>query len=164
MKQYELLCIIPTQYADTEIEAVMATLKAVMEKEGAVVKRQENLGRIKLAYPIKGVRHGSYILFQFEAETEMMTEIDRRIRLAEEVLRHQITLMPKGADQKKYEISSYIAPLSEEADAAALVSHTRAKEITPAVSVAVEPERPTMSMEELDKKLDEILESEITDV
>src|SRR3989339_998914 len=118
MKQYELLWIIPTQYADTEIENIMATLKAVVEKEGAAVKRQENLGRIKLAYPIKGVRHGSYVLFQFEAETEVMTEIDRRIRLAEEVLRHQITVMPKGADQKKYEISSYVAPLSEEVDAA----------------------------------------------
>jgi len=164
MKQYELLCIIPTQYADTEIEAVMATLKALIEKEGAVVKRQENLGRIKLAYPIKGVRHGSYVLMQFDAETEVMNEIDRRVRLAEEVLRHQITIMPKGAEQKKYEISSYVAPLSEEAEAAS-AAYVKAKEITPvAASVAMESERPTMSMEELDKKLDEILESEITDV
>jgi small subunit ribosomal protein S6 len=164
MKSYELLYIVPTQYADTEIGNVMTTMKAMVEKEGAVLKRQENLGRIKLAYPVKGIRHGSYILMQFEAETEVMNEIDRRVRLAEEVLRHQITLMPKGAEKKTYEISSYVAPLSEEAEAAQASYQPKAKEIVPATPVAVEPEKPAMSMEELDKKLDEILESEITDV
>jgi hypothetical protein len=72
--------------------------------------------------------------------------------------------MPKGAEKKTYEISSYVAPLSEEAEAAQASYQPKAKEIVPATPVAVEPEKPAMSMEELDKKLDEILESEITDV
>ena len=171
MKKYEILYIIPTQYTDTEIEKIMVDIATLIEEVGGKVTRNENLGRIKLAYPINKVRHGSYILTHFEADPSIQGELDRKLRLTDEILRHQIVTMVKGADDRKYEISSYIAPLSE----AATQDSSRTKEkssVAPASSVGKEEKKiapPTpakteeskLSMEELDKKLDEILESEV---
>ncbi|HBK35215.1 MAG: 30S ribosomal protein S6 [Candidatus Uhrbacteria bacterium GW2011_GWE2_40_58] len=159
MKQYEILYIIPTQYTDTEIEKITADISALVEGEGGKVTRNENLGRIKLAYPIKKIRHGSYILVHFEGEPSMANELDRKLRLSEQVLRHQILLMPKGAETRKYEITSYVAPLAEKI--APETPRTKEKEKKIAPPPPIIPEENPMSMEELDKKLDEILESEV---
>lgn len=156
-----MLYIIPTQYTDTEIEKIMADIAALLEGEGGKVTRNENLGRIKLAYPIKKVRHGSYILVHFAGEPETLKEIERKLRLTEEVLRHQIIVLPKGAADRKFEISSYVAPLSEEARKQK--EQTKAKKIAPPTPAKTEETAPNLSMEELDKKLDEILESEVKD-
>jgi small subunit ribosomal protein S6 len=164
MKKYELLYLIPTQYTDTEVEEIMVKISTMVEGEGAQVSRNENLGKIKLAYPINKVRHGTYILVHFEAEPSVISEIGRRLGLAEEVLRHQIMMLPAGAEDRQYEISSYIAPLSEEAremKAAAKAKPVERKLAPPTPTTSEEAkEAKEMSMAELDKKLDEILESE----
>jgi small subunit ribosomal protein S6 len=164
MKKYELLYIIPTQYTDTEVEEIMVKMSTLVEGEGAKVSRNENLGKIKLAYPINKVRHGTYILAHFEAEPSIISELDRRLKLAEEVLRHQILIMPAGAEDREYEISSYVAPLSEEARAqkSAPKAKPAEKKLAPPTPATEEEakEATKMSMAELDKKLDEILESE----
>ena len=160
MKIYELLYIIPTQYTDTEIEKIMADISGLLETEGTKVVRNENLGRIKLAYPIEKVRHGSYILVHFEGETDVLKEINRKLRLTEEVLRHQIITLERGAENRKFEISSYVAPLSEEAKKQKETVKT--KKIAPPTPTKTE-DAPNLSMAELDKKLDKILESEVTD-
>ena len=161
MKKYEILYIIPTQYTDTEIEKIMVDIATLIEEVGGKVTRNENLGRIKLAYPINKVRHGSYILAHFEAEPALIEELDRKLRLTEEILRHQMVIMAKGADDRKYEISSYVAPLSEAASPEVPRAKEKKEEKKIAPPTPAKAEESKLSMEELDKKLDEILESEV---
>lgn len=164
MNKYELLYIVPAQYTDEEVTGVQKTVAQILEKSGAVISRDELLGKIKLAYPIKKVRHGTYVLVQFQAEAEAMSEMDRTLRLSDEVLRHLITHMPPGAEAKVYELTEYVAPLSEEARAQKSERKAPAKEEeTPVVKAeASKEEKPKLSMEELDQKLDKILEEDIT--
>ena len=161
MQKYELLYIIPSQFADTEIDAVAGRVEALVEKAGAKIFRKGNLGKIKLAYPIKHTRHGTYMLIYFEADTTVLKEVDKLLRLADEVLRHQVIVMTKAAEDKKYEIHSYVPPLSEEGRP---VKSERKKKpairIAPPTPATVEP---PLSIEELDKKLDEILDKDITE-
>ena len=197
MNKYELLYIVPSQYTDDEVKGICETVTGLVEKEGGKVIRDENLGKIKLAYPINRVRHGTYIVLHVEAESEQIGAINRQLGLNDEVLRHQIVLLPNGAEAREYSISSYVAPLSEEgraenkrghssdsregarpkpvsttapeAASTAAVEEVAVKEESSEKTEEIAPPTPakkeevSMSMEELDKKLDKILEGDVTE-
>lgn len=168
MQKYELLFIVPTQFADTEIDGLREKVAKTIEQTGAKVTRNESLGKIKLAYPIKHQRHGTYVLVHFESEPSAIAGLDRTLRLSDEVLRHIIVDLAPGSEKKTYQIASYVAPLSEEA------RDTRRgpspdgvvpRKAAPAMAEAAAPvkaEEVNMSMEELDKKLDEILDKDVS--
>ncbi|MEK7665263.1 MAG: 30S ribosomal protein S6 [Patescibacteria group bacterium] len=154
MKQYELLYIVSSKYTDAEVEGIMDKVSAMIAKHGATILRNEMIGKIRLAYPIKAQRNGSYVLVHFDMEALEANELDRELRLADEVLRHLFVERTPGAETRRYVLEAYQSPLTEE-------GHRRRdeKRITqsrPSATGVVA--QPAMSMEELDKKLDEILE------
>ena len=92
MQLYELLFIIIPSITDAETEK---TIKELLDslKKGAgelVVKEQKLLGRRKFTYPINHLTEGTYVLIDFEAETEHIQAINRAIELNDSVLRHMI--------------------------------------------------------------------------
>ncbi len=158
--KYELLYIIPSSFADAEVEGVQKKIAGMITEAGGEITRDESLGKLKLAYPINHVRHGTYILVYFAVETAAIKELDNKLKLNEEILRHTIVKMPQGAESKKFELTSYVAPLSAEG------KPTRSKpapvkKLAPPPPAQVEETAPKMSVEELDKKLDEILDSDV---
>jgi small subunit ribosomal protein S6 len=172
MKQYELFYIVPTVYTDVEITAIQAEIVKLLESLGATILRHENLGKIRLAYPIKSQHHGSYVLVHFDAEPSILSELNRKIGLTDSILRHMLLERAPGALEKKFELISYVAPLTEEAKKERESAPRRPpakpsfhKEIAPqvAATVAVAREVAPMSMEELDQKLDKILEGDIAE-
>ena len=66
-----------------------------------------------------------------------------------------LIVMPKGADEKKFEIESYVPPLTDEGQP---VRKPRRQPLAPPPPVKREEKK--LSIEELDKKIDEILESD----
>jgi small subunit ribosomal protein S6 len=161
MQQYELLYIVPGQYTDEEVQGIMKRVSSLLAKHGCTISREENLGKIKLAYPIKKTRHGSYVLVHFAADG--LAALERELRMDEQILRHQIIILPKGAALKKYELTSYVPPLSDEARRDSVPApQTRPAVALPPPPPAVKPEVPALSVEELDKKLDEILEDDLS--
>lgn len=168
---YELLYIIPSRYTDAEIEGIQSNVSGLIEKIGAKVVKEENLGRIRLAYPIRQAQHGVYILAYFESETSAVAELEKQLRLSGEVLRHMVVELPKGIPERSFALESYVAPLSEEDEENRRARRTetvpvRAKTVEPMVQNQIEPmsrEAKPMSMEELDKKLDEILDVNISE-
>jgi len=168
MNKYELLYIVGTQFTDPEVEGIQAKIIALLTKNEAVIIRNENLGKIRLAYPIKKIRNGSYILVHFDALPTIMKELNRQLGLNDEVLRHTLLARAPGAENKKFEIFAYVAPLSEEAkrmDVKPASATPREKQVsvddiqmhTPIVS------EPSLSIEDLDKKLEQILESDMSE-
>ncbi|MFH1253026.1 MAG: 30S ribosomal protein S6 [Candidatus Uhrbacteria bacterium] len=164
---YELLYIVPTRYTDAEVVDIQTKVNGIITKVGAKVVKEENLGRIRLAYPIKQTRHGSYILNYFEAETAMVHELEALLRLSSDILRHMVVQLPKGIPDHSFELESYVAPLSEEEEenrraTKRVVTGFSVPTKTPDfVQTETEPmvrEEKALSMEELDKKLDEILD------
>lgn len=167
MKGYELLYIVGTQYTDAEIQSIQSKVEDLLAQAGAKVIKTQNLGKIRLAYPIKKIRHGSYLLTYFDSEPTEVAGLNRRLGLMDEVLRHTLLARPAGALERTFELTSYVAPLSEEAKPEREMRRPPAKPVfrkaeavlsppTPAVS-----QEPAMTMEELDQKLDKILEGDI---
>jgi len=167
---YELLYIIPSRYTDNEVGEIQIKVNGLIEKVGAKMVKEENLGRIRLAYPVKQMRFGTYILNYFETETAAVSELEKQLRLTSDVLRHMIVQLPKGIPERSFQLEAYVAPLSEEDEENRRGKRAFVSEGQPVVkptisetteAVTEEPmvrETRSLSMEELDKKLDEILD------
>lgn len=168
MKEYELLYIVGTQFTDQEIVGIQSKIDEMLTQAGAKVLKTQNLGKLKLAYPIKKIRHGSYRLSYFDAEPSVIVDLNRRLGLTEEILRHTMLARPVGALEHTFELTSYVAPLSEEAKPEREMKRAPLKTFKKA-----EPQLPSpppmaaavssMTMEELDQKLDKILEGDIAE-
>lgn len=165
MNKYELLYIVPTQYTDAEVGEIQARVGAQLEKLGAKILRNEMIGKIRLAYVIKKTRHGSYVLVHFDADPSVIKDFNRSLELNDEIIRHTLLIREPGAENKTFELTAYVPPLSDEGKRVeqkpALVREKPAH-----AEVAVTPVdrvEANMSMEELDKKLDEILEDDLSE-
>ena len=161
-----MLYIIPSHFADTEIGSVIEKVAAQIEKAGGKLSRHENVGKLKLAYPIENTRHGTYVLAHFEAKTEAMKNLDRQLQLSTEILRHQIMHLPADAVNKPCLLTSYVPPLSEEGRREGTPTGTSFGNSLPRPlgenSTAVPAiDAPSLSIAELDKKLDAILTEDV---
>jgi small subunit ribosomal protein S6 len=153
---YEIMYIIPSKFSDSEIEGVTKTVAGLFEKHGAKVEKTENLGKIKFAYTIKKVTHGTYILAFIEAVGDAVAKIDQELRLSDEVLRHITIKRPDGIPETSFNLSAYVAPLNPEG------KRTRPAK-TEAPKSTIQPKispKASLGEKELDKKLDEILDDD----
>lgn len=154
---YEILYIIPSKFSDSEIDGVRDQIAKRLEAAGAKVEKTENLGKLKLAYPIKKVSHGTYILTFVEAEADKLGKIDQDLRLSDEVLRHVIVKRPEGVPEQVATPSSYQAPLTPEGKrTTGAAGRKEAPKPEPVKKVVPAAEK--MSDKEIDEKLDKILD------
>jgi small subunit ribosomal protein S6 len=157
---YEIMTILPSQYADTEVDGVIGTISKVLEKAGAKVEKTHSFGKIKMAYPVERQRYGTYILFYVEADPAVMKKVDGDLRLTDEVLRHMSIARPEGMPKGEFKLVQYTPPLTpegrragerdERTDRPERAPRTQAPDATGKVTT-----------EELASKLDQILDSDI---
>ena len=91
MKKYEILYIIPSPFTEAEAPAIQKNINKIIEESGAKIINENNLGNKKLAYTIKTIKRGFYILTTFEGDRESLIKMEQKLKLTPEVLRFQIT-------------------------------------------------------------------------
>ena len=154
---YEILTIIPAKFSDTEIDAVSDRVAKVLETNTLKIEKTENLGKLKLAYAVDHTRYGTYVLFYVSADdVSVIKKVDQDLRLSEDVLRHMIVSHPHGIPARTPKPTSYTPPLTTEGRRSSEKSDDRPRVAKPAAT-----EEKPLSTVELDKKLDEILDSDI---
>jgi small subunit ribosomal protein S6 len=87
MRIYEELFIIKPDAPDEEVDAFVEQLRTQLTTMGATVDKVDKWGKRRLAYKVDKYREGTYVLFQFSAEPEHVHEIERRLRVADLVLK-----------------------------------------------------------------------------
>ncbi|MDR2416978.1 MAG: 30S ribosomal protein S6 [Holosporales bacterium] len=87
MRRYENVFIARQDLTPPQVEALMAEFVDVVKDLGGVVARYEYCGLRSLAYRIRNNRKGHYCLLHVEASHETLKQMERRMRLSEEVLR-----------------------------------------------------------------------------
>ena len=155
---YEIMTILPSQYADTEVSGVIETITKVLEKAGAKVEKTHSFGKIKTAYPIERQRYGTYILFYVTAEPEAMKKVDGDLRLTDEVLRHMSIARPEGMPQGEFKLVSYTPPLTTEGRRA---GERDERSDRPERRPQTADTTGKVTTEEFASKLDQILDSDI---
>lgn len=91
MRNYELVFVVKPNTDEEAREAVLNKVKEVVATEGEVVK-VDVWGTRKLAYPIAKFNEGHYVLVNFKAGVEVPKEIDRNLKINENVIRHMIVV------------------------------------------------------------------------
>lgn len=89
MNSYEILFVIANALDDETKEATVEMVKSIIE-DGGEVTRVDIKGTRKLAYPIEKKTEGYYVLVEFNAPADLPKELDRRLRISDDVVRHII--------------------------------------------------------------------------
>ncbi|MBI3572712.1 MAG: 30S ribosomal protein S6 [Candidatus Kerfeldbacteria bacterium] len=157
---YELLYIIPGNKSDEEVAPLVEQAHALITSQGGTISKSEFWGKRKLAYDINHIHHGFYDLVHFDLESTKLPALERSLGLAEYILRHQVivrhVLTPEqqaAADQLRERIAAKRQAAKEKE-----VGVTMAAEAATPTTESTEP-APKVTAEELDEKLEEILES-----
>ena len=91
MNKYQLLYIIDNGIGDEEKQAVIDKFSALIESLGGTVDAVDKWGTRKYAYPINYQKEGYYVLVKFTSDAEAPAEIDRQMRISDQVVRQMIT-------------------------------------------------------------------------
>ena len=89
---YELLYIIPAPFTEKDVDGIVKKVNQLIKKFKGEIVKEQNLGNKKLAYPIKQIYKGFYILIKFTMDPSKIKELDKELKLLQEVLRHMITV------------------------------------------------------------------------
>src|SRR5687768_9963927 len=85
---YEYTFIARQDLSVAQVEALTKSLVDLIKSHGGDVKEQEYWGLRTLAYPIRKNTKGHYVFFRMKAPAEALNELDRHVKLNENVLRH----------------------------------------------------------------------------
>lgn len=90
MEKYEVMFIVKNTIEDDAVKAVADSLQGIITKgKGKVIEFKE-MGKRKLAYPIKKELTGTYFVMTVESSHETIKEFERKVLINENVLRHLI--------------------------------------------------------------------------
>jgi small subunit ribosomal protein S6 len=81
--------IIAAALEDDKKEAMIETVKGIISNGGEVLKT-DVWGMRKLAYPIEKKNEGYYVVIEFDAPADLPKELDRRLRISDNIIRHMI--------------------------------------------------------------------------
>ena len=87
MPLYECVFIARNDVTQQQVEAIADTIGTDLEGDGGAVQKREYWGLRSLAYRVKKNRKGHYMLLGLDAKPAFVTEMERRMRLNEDVLR-----------------------------------------------------------------------------
>ncbi len=88
MAYYECVLIARQDVPSAQVEGLTSTFTGVISENGGTVTKTEYWGLKTLAYRIKKNRKGHYVLMNIDAPYPAVAEMERRMRLHEDVLRH----------------------------------------------------------------------------
>jgi small subunit ribosomal protein S6 len=94
-RQYELVYIITPDATEQEVTDLHTQVEQIVQRFGATLDKTENWGRKKLAYEIAHHREGIYVVETVTGSGELMKELDRRMRVIDQVIRHLIVRVDK---------------------------------------------------------------------
>ena len=90
VRQYELIYITPAETTEQALAELHTQVAGIVERFGGTIEKTENWGRRRLAYEIGREREGVYVLEVINAPGAVTAELDRRLRVFDNVIRHMI--------------------------------------------------------------------------
>jgi len=88
LRTYELIFIARPELEEEALSALVEQVQQVLAENGGEVDKVESMGRRKLAYAIEKCTEGHYVLVQAKLNRVAITELERSLKLSEDVIRH----------------------------------------------------------------------------
>jgi len=155
MKKYELLLVLPGTLDEKEVGKLVQEIK---ESVGANSQDVElnNLGKVRLSYPIKQIRYGYYYTLVFNAEPGAVKIISEKLRMRADVLRSMISHFNTNVVAAKK-----ITYSTNEVGVTTMVEKEEPAEKVRVEMPAVSAPTTKVDLKAIDEKLNEILDNNI---
>ncbi len=87
MRTYEMMFIVRPDVEEADLDKIIETFSGFVTGGGGEVKGVEKMGRRRLAYTVRKFNDGFYVLFMIAAEGSLVQELERRLRVQEQVIK-----------------------------------------------------------------------------
>ena len=87
MRRYETLLVLNPELPEAQTRETIDRARRVLTEAGAEDDQVQEWGMRDLAYEIRNHKRGYYVLLEYNASPEMVLELERNLKIADEVLR-----------------------------------------------------------------------------
>ena len=86
-RTYEVMFIVRPDVEEADLDKLIEGFEKNVTDGGGEVKSTEKMGRRRLAYTVRKFNDGFYVLMTVVAAGSLMAEIERRLRVSEQVIK-----------------------------------------------------------------------------
>ena len=90
MNKYEMMFIVKTTLEETAVKNTVKEFSDIITSMNGKITNTKEMGQRELAYPINKEVSGFYYVFNFEANNDIINELNRKARINENIIRHLI--------------------------------------------------------------------------
>ena len=105
-RTYEIMFIVRPDVEEPELDKLIETVTGYVTTGGGTVKTTEKMGRRRLAYTVKKFNDGFYVLLIVDSPASLIAEIERRLRVSEQVIKY-ITVRMDEEDKRVAKIKAH---------------------------------------------------------
>jgi small subunit ribosomal protein S6 len=146
VRDYELMYIVRPDVDEDGLRAAIDSVKTLIEGQGGEIRKTTNWGKRRLAYEVKHLRDGHYVIVEMRLDGAKVTELERALRIHDAVFRHLLVIQEEpSADTGEGEdgatpegIVAAATPPDAEADADAGATAAEADASAPAAAADTE--------------------------
>ena len=113
MTEYEILLLLDPELSDEKQTEIVGRVNTLVQQGGGTFERHDPWGRRKLAYPIDKKEDGIYHLLTLAATPETLDELNRVLKIDDDVLRHMATRRPEGGPSEPIAVGAAIGDDAE---------------------------------------------------
>ncbi len=100
-REYETIYILRPEVSVESARKVAARMEEVTQRENGRITLVESWGRRTLSYPLKKCRRGVYVYFKYLGGGVVVSEIERNLRMLDDVLKYQTVLVRRDVELDK---------------------------------------------------------------
>jgi len=86
-RTYEVMFVVRPDLTDEDLDKLVSTLESQVGTAGGTIKSIDKMGKRRLAYEVRTFKDGMYVLFTIEGEGALIKEVERRLRVTEQVIK-----------------------------------------------------------------------------
>jgi small subunit ribosomal protein S6 len=101
LRDYEILYIVRPELDDEQLQAAIATVDKLIESLGGATQKTDVWGRRRLAYEVRHLREGQYVLTDFQIDPARVPELEGTLKISDTVFRHLVVRKPEIKARRK---------------------------------------------------------------
>jgi len=95
-RNYEMVFIVDPGVADDEVMRLSESIQKIITGQGGSITKTEMMGKRQLAYEINHKKDGTYVLLEVEGSGAEIAEVERRMRVNDQILRYMTIRVDEG--------------------------------------------------------------------
>jgi small subunit ribosomal protein S6 len=106
MRNYEIMFIVNPNATEEDIDKINGQLENIITTGGGKIGKIEKMGKRRLAYEVDKQREGYYVLFEIDADGDIIKECERRLRVMDAIIKY-ITVRTDEETRRFEKIRNY---------------------------------------------------------